>query len=290
MSRILLFGANGRLGQQLHGLLATACTVDAPLRSEVDLSHPDLGHQLTSLVPPAIVVNCAAYTNVDAAESDRQRAHDINAVAVGTIAKWCRDIGAWLIHFSTDYVFDGEKGSPYVEEDETNPVNEYGATKREGELRALDANERTIILRVAWLYDHQGPSFIRTMMRLATMRGSLSVASDQVGNPTYVRPLAEQTLRVISAVRQGHGVGGVFHLASPDFVSRYDLVSHLGQRLGWDCHIEPVASATFATPAKRPLFTALNSHRIEAQYGVRLPDWKEQLNLALAEWQGDRSD
>ena len=295
--KILLFGANGQVGHALAPLLAGLGEVVACTRADVDLSdRAALAGAIGALVDrerPAIVVNAAAYTAVDRAESEPDLAETVNAIAPGAMAQAARDAGACLVHFSTDYVFDGEKAGPYVESDPTNPLSVYGATKLRGEQAIAHACARHLILRTSWVFGAHGGNFLKTMLKLAQERDSLRVVADQIGAPTGAALLARSTLTMLGAV-----VGclatdprwGVYHLVAGGETSWHgyarDVIAK-ARDMGWpirvaDDAIAPISTADYPVAARRPANSRLDTARIRAAFGLEIPDWKAGVDEVLS--------
>lgn len=297
--RILLFGGTGLLGWELRRALAPLGEIVAPSRAQVDLQDFDAVREIIRGVRPELVVNAAAYTDVDGAESEEDLAHAVNAVAPGVLAEEVQDLGGFLVHYSTDYVFDGEKGSAYQEDDDPNPVNVYGRTKLLGEKRISESGVSGLILRLSWLYAGRRENFLTKMLQLLQTRHKVEVVDDQTGSPTWSRDAAEVTSQIVTLLKQhgqkqGGGLGdgpAVFHFAAAGSVSRYEQASAI-QRLGAEafpdagletCSISTVPSEQYPQIAKRPPATPLNSGRLQNLYKCRLPDWDESLRRCIEE-------
>ena len=295
--KILLFGANGQVGHALAPLLSGLGNVVACTRADVDLSdRAALAGALRALVDrerPTILVNAAAYTAVDRAESEPDLAETVNAIAPGAMAEAARDSGACLVHFSTDYVFDGEKAGPYVESDPTNPLSVYGATKLRGEQAIARACSRHLILRTSWVFGAHGGNFLRTMLKLAQERDSLRVVADQIGSPTGAALLARSTVTLLGAVAASPATDprwGIYHLVAGGETSwhgyaRYAIAK--ARELGWpirvpDDAIAPITTADYPVAARRPANSRLDTARIRATFGVDLPDWKAGVDEVLS--------
>jgi dTDP-4-dehydrorhamnose reductase len=262
-------------------------------RSELDVSHIDgLKHTLIE-IKPDLIINASAYTEVDRAETEPDATMKINAQAPGSMAETARKLGAVLIHYSTDYVFDGKKGHPYTENDSTNPLNMYGKSKLKGEEYIQQAGDVYLILRTSWVYSMRGNSFVNKVLRWARKNETLKIVSDQIGNPTWARALAETTNLILfrtksnlfETIREKHGI---YHLAGSGYTSRYEwakqiLANDPSQTEQLVQSIEPISSNEFPTPALRPLFTALDCAKVEENFGLRLPSWEESLRLAMTE-------
>lgn len=291
--RIVLIGRNGQLGWELQQTLPALGKVIALSRAELDLAVSDsIAKTLTDLRPD-LILNASAYTEVDLAESQVELAVQVNANAPGVLAEVAHRLGAVLIHYSTDYVFDGQGTRPYTENDPTNPVNVYGKSKYQGEQNIQQAGDAYLILRTSWVYSLRGNSFVNKVLGWARKNPTLKIVSDQVSNPTWARALAEVTASALGANKSGllekiRERRGLYHLAGGGFTSRYEWAKRI---LALDPHrteqlvqsIEPVSSLEFPTPALRPLFTALDCALFEQTFGLQMPAWGDTLKRALAE-------
>jgi dTDP-4-dehydrorhamnose reductase len=294
--KILLFGRNGQVGWELQRSLAPLGELVALDRAGAqglcgDLADPDGVAQTVRSVRPDVIVNAAAYTAVDKAESDADAARTINAVAPGTMAAAAREVDALLVHYSTDYVFDGSGTRPWVETDATGPLGVYGQTKLEGEQRIAQALPRHLVLRTSWVYGARGGNFAKTMLRLAREREELKVVADQVGAPTGADLLADVTAHAVRSLLAGGGAPGTFHVAASGATSWHEyarfVVTHAqqaGQQLkaGPD-RVLPIPSSAFATPARRPHNSRLATTRFQTTFGLALPPWEQGVARMLQE-------
>lgn len=282
MKRILLTGRNGQVGWELQRTLTPLGEVLAFDRTELDLADRD---QLVAVVreaKPDIIVNAAAYTAVDQAESDVDSAWAINATAPGILAEEAKRLGALLVHYSTDYVFDGRKDGAYTEDDTPNPLNVYGRSKLGGEQAIAAAGGRHLILRTSWVYGNRGHNFLRTMLRLAGERDELRIVDDQHGAPTWSRLIAEAT--AFALVRRDLPQG-MFHLASRGETSWFGFAEEIFANAGTGLRRPRVSSCTTADyplPAQRPANSRLDSGRFAREAGLELPDWADALALCMA--------
>ncbi len=287
--RILLFGANGQVGRSLASRLPTLGQVTALVRADADLSRPEAVAQIVRAAAPRLIVNAAAYTAVDRAETEPQLARRINADAVEAIADGARDIGAAVVHFSTDYVYDGAKGKPYVESDETNPLNEYGASKLAGDQALARSGVPHLIFRTTWVYAADGRNFRRAIITRARETGMLRVVDDQIGAPTTAESIADAVTRVLGTMLDGGRdvvdrvapLSGVYHMSARGETTWYDFARSILEREGIAATIEPVSTEEFGAPAPRPRYSVLDNAKLERSFGVALPGWIEQLD-ALA--------
>ena len=290
MLRILLIGKNGQLGWELHRALCTLGELTAVDLPEVDLEKPKPLLEMIRQLKPEVIVNAAAYTAVDKAESEPERARLINAIAPGLLADEARKVNAIFVHYSTDYVFDGKKGAPYTETDTPNPLNAYGQTKLEGERLVQQAGGASLILRTSWVYSlRQQGGFVRKVLQWASQNETLRIVEDQVANPTWARALAESTSQML--VRGSEYIRkrtGLYHLAGSGYTSRLDWARSIleldpDHRAGVTKEILPALTADFPTPAQRPLFSALNCEKFTAEFDLSLPDWRTALGLAFSD-------
>jgi dTDP-4-dehydrorhamnose reductase len=289
--RILLLGAGGRLGRELAGVLPALGAVTAPSSRELDLTRPDDVRAAVRRLRPDVLVNAAAYTDVDAAEADGDRAAALNARAPRVLAEEAAALGALLVHFSTDFVFDGAKAAAYVEDDPPAPLGVYGRTKLDGELGVRDAGCAHLILRTSWVYAADRDSFVTRVLRWARERRTLRIVADRTGNPTWCRALAEATAELLKAGSpEPAGFfgsrGGTYHLAGTGSATQWewaDAILRLDPRRSEQVLEEllPAASADFPAPAARPPFSALDCSRIQREFGVRLAPWRDDLERAL---------
>ena len=275
--RILVTGANGQLGRELQALAPAFPQFDFLFfdRATLSIADPDAINTFFARERPAYCINCAAYTAVDKAESEKESAFLINGDAVGYIATACRNTGARLIHISTDYVFDGLSETPLREEDPTNPINTYGASKLEGERQALQHYpEGTLIIRTSWVYSEFGNNFVRTMIRLMKERPSINVVSDQIGSPTYAADLAAAILHILTAPSF---IPGLYNYSNEGRISWYEFALAIRELIGSTCEVNPIPTAQYPTPAKRPRFSLLDKSLISATYHLAIPEWQPSL-------------
>ena len=292
--RILLLGKDGQVGWQLQRSLAPHGEVVACGRAQCDLADPDRIRSVVRELRPDIIVNAAAYTAVDRAESEPELAHRINAVAPGVLAEEAARSGALLLHYSTDYVFDGSKDAPYVEGDPTGPCSVYGRTKQEGEEAVRAAGGKSVIFRSSWVFGARGENFVKTILRLARDRDNLRVVDDQVGSPTPAAMIATVTGVGLAMLRHGaaleRGETRLYHLAAARPVSWCDfartIVGLAGSAPGFALRLKPeaiaaISSAEYPTAARRPLNSRLDCTRLENDFGLQMPDWQPYLERML---------
>jgi dTDP-4-dehydrorhamnose reductase len=286
--RILLTGVNGQLGYELRRTLLPLGEVIACDRVALDLANPATVRKVVRETRPRLIVNAAAYTAVDQAESEPELALAINATAPGLLAEEAKRVGASIVHYSTDYVFDGEKSAPYVEEDLPAPLNVYGRSKLAGEQAVIAAGVPYLIFRTSWLYGMRGRNFMLTIRRLAAERQVLRVVHDQRGAPTWSRPVAEATALAIARCGLEFGsAAGVYHLSCAGKASWYDFAARIVHSGGSPhsakvlARVEPISSDDYAAPARRPLNSLLSCARARQALGVELPAWDDALALCL---------
>lgn len=286
--RIFILAENGQLGWELCRTLAPLGEIIAVDYPKIDLERPETVCELIREIKPALVVNAAAYTAVDLAETERERAAKINAIAPGLLAEECHRLGAMFFHYSTDYVFDGTKGSPYIESDTPNPLSVYGRSKLEGEQLVRKAGGAHLIFRTSWVYSLRGQGgFISKVMQWSRRQETLRMVTDQVSNPTWARMLAEVAAQI--AVRGQKYVAersGLYHLAGSGFASRLEWAKMIleldpNKQEQITKEILPALTADFPTPAERPLFSALDCSKFESTFDLKLPDWQTALRLAM---------
>jgi dTDP-4-dehydrorhamnose reductase len=281
---IVVTGKNGQLGSELE-ILAPAFEVQYDFllvdRSQLDLSSNESIDNFFSVHKPSVVINCAAYTAVDKAETDRDAAFQVNAVAVGKLAAFCKAIGALFITVSTDYVFDGNGTSSYLPSDATDPINYYGASKAEGEKLAITNNPDSIIIRTSWVYSRFGNNFVKTMIRLMGERPSLNVVGDQIGAPTYAADLASAIMHIVAQKIAGNKHSGIYHFSNSGAISWYDFAVAIGEMTHSNCVVAKIGSEAFPTPAKRPHYSLMDCSSIIQDFGVGQPDWKESLQVCI---------
>ncbi len=272
---IVIFGAHGQLGRVLTRVLAPLGPVQALGRADCDVGDEEVVHATVRRLMPGVIVNASAYTAVDRAESEHAAAYRINAQAPGFLADAAAAADAWLVHYSTDYVFDGGKGAPYEERDPTAPLGVYGDSKRRGEEAVLARPIVAFVLRTAWLYDREGRNFLTTIRRLAAA-GPLRIVADQYGTPTSAMVLAEATsaiLRHPEAVR----AGGLYHAACTGVTSWHGFACAIVEAVGAKVEVAPITTAEYPTAARRPAYSVLDSRLLQERLGIVLPPWSRAL-------------
>ncbi|MCE9569220.1 MAG: dTDP-4-dehydrorhamnose reductase [Rhodocyclales bacterium] len=284
--KILLTGCAGQLGRELKRSLASLGEVVACDRRQIDLADPDAVRDAVRAIAPDAIVNAAAYTAVDNAEAEPATAGAINTVAPGILADEAKRLGALLVHYSTDYVFDGAKPTPYIEDDVTAPLSAYGRSKRDGDLAIAASGARYLILRTSWVYGLHGANFMKTMLRLAREHDELRVVDDQIGAPTWTRHLADATAMILA---RDETPQGVYHLAAAGETSWHGYaeaivaearVAGLLEKLPG---VRRITSADYPLPALRPTNSRLDCSRFHRDFGLALPDWRTGLIDCLAD-------
>jgi dTDP-4-dehydrorhamnose reductase len=304
--RILLTGASGQVGGELLHTLASLGEVVAPLRSELDLTDPASIRRVVQGVRPRWIVNPAAYTAVDKAESEPELAHAINFEAIRTLAEEARKVEAAVIHFSTDYVFDGESGTPYDELHPTHPVSVYGASKLAGEQTLASSGTGHLIFRTSWVYGATGKNFLKTILKAASERERLRVVADQHGAPTWSRDLARMTAHVIQQIEERSassnlsrgmaGVSGIYHAAGAGETTWHGFASAAIERAfeldpsAKLAEIDAISTAEYPTPARRPANSRLNCNKLDTTFGWKMMDWHDSLREVMAELELQRRE
>ncbi len=285
--KILLTGSTGQVGYELARSLQGLGDVVAVDRNVMDLSNLDQVRDVIRTVRPQLIVNPAAYTAVDKAESEPELAYRVNAEAPGLMAQEAKLLGAAMVHYSTDYVFDGSNPEPRGEDDVTGPLNVYGASKLAGEQAIAAAGIDHLIFRTSWVYGMRGKNFLLTMMRLASEREELKVVADQHGAPTWSRTIADTTALVLAQARQGGPEwwgqnSGVYHLSAQGQTTWFEFTQAIVEAAGLSCRVLPIGSAEYPTPARRPQYSVMSSERLVSRF-CRLPDWKQALHLCMGQ-------
>lgn len=278
--RILVTGANGQLGQELQRISAAFPDYEFTFltREKLSIENDAQVKEAFKKIQPAFCINCAAYTAVDKAETDKDAAYNINAKAVGHLAIASKQNGARFIHVSTDYVFDGNATQPYKVNAPVNPQGVYGTTKLEGERIALSSNPESIIIRTSWVYSEFGKNFVKTMMRLMKEKESLNVVNDQSGSPTYAFDLAEAILEIISS---GKWKSGIYHYSNTGIITWYDFAVAIRDLIHSNCKVNPIPTSGYPTPAKRPAYSAMDTSLIADTFDIKLKPWKERLSACI---------
>lgn len=281
MTKILVIGANGQLGSEINKISGQFfglefCFTDV---AELDITNPEKVAEFLSGFKPDFLINCAAYTNVDKAETDVATATLLNATAVGILAEQSAKAGCKIIHVSTDYVFDGNGPRPYREDDQVDPQSAYGRTKLEGELLCRKFNPESLIIRTSWLYSAFGNNFVKTMVRLGTERSELGVIADQIGTPTNAADLASAILSIISSVKSGEKafVAGIYHYSNEGVASWYDFTKAIFDIAEINCLVKPIATEDYPSSVQRPPYSVMNKSKIKLIFGLKIPHWRDSL-------------
>jgi len=300
--QILLIGTNGQVGRELNKMLPRVGEVTTLDRQQLDISKPEEIRGAIRGLRPALIVNAAAYTAVDKAESEQALARAINAEAPDVMAQEAKKIGALFVHYSTDYVFDGLKTTPYEENDPTNPQNVYGKTKLDGERAVQSSGANHLIFRTEWVYGAEGRNFLLTILRLATQREELKIVYDQAGAPTCSREIAKATTDIISRIfgpedssRSSADVSGIYHMTAGGETTWYDFAKAILEEARaiepstpWFAaatsglplitqRVMPIRAVEYPTPARRPAYSVLSNEHMARVFSVRMPDWRAQL-------------
>lgn len=302
MTKILILGKQGQVAWELQVTLATLGNVTVLGSQELDLANPDRIRDRVRQIQPDIIVNAAAYTAVDKAENEPDLCMSINATAPGILAELAREFQALLVHYSTDYVFDGTKTSPYLETDPTNPLSVYGASKLAGERAIIQVDCPHLILRTTWVYGNRGKNFLLTILRLAAERTELKIIADQFGAPTWSRAIAEATAQILAQchrdsrseqLSQRSSIRGIYNLSAAGKTSWHGFASEIVTQYrsqSPDRHLAvqniiPIPTSEYPTPAQRPANSILDNRKISTDFGVQMPEWHLSLSQLLARWQ-----
>lgn len=280
---LLVTGASGQVGRALAQLKSTRPNDQWHFvgRAGLDLTDPSAIHAVVNDIAPDIIINCAAYTAVDRAESEPDLADAVNHRAVAALAEASRRQGACLLHISTDYVFDGTAHRPYGEDSPTAPMSVYGRSKLAGEEAFIASGARGAIVRTSWVYDGESKNFVTTMCRLGAERESLGVVADQIGSPTWAMELAAALLQMAASPRLRECRAERYHFAGAGVCSWYDLAHAVMAEAQINCRVEPITTADYPTPALRPAFSVLDTRKIRSDFDLRIPHWRDSLALAL---------
>ncbi|MBU0498484.1 MAG: dTDP-4-dehydrorhamnose reductase [Gammaproteobacteria bacterium] len=285
MAKILLLGGSGQVGWELRRTLAPLGRVTVTTRETLDLSNLMAVQRFLETERPAIILNAAAYTAVDRAEQEEPDAVRLNAELPALLARWSAECAAPLIHFSTDYVFDGTKTEPYGEDDVPNPLNVYGRSKLAGDLALLDGAWAPFVFRVSWVYGARGRNFLLTLLRLMTERDALRIVDDQWGAPTWSRDIAQATAFVVYRLLREPGFAdsakGLYHLSPEGETTWFGFASAIREIAGLECRLEPIPSSEYPTPARRPTNSRMNADKLFHALGLRLPHWRDSLGACM---------
>lgn len=305
MNRILITGGNGQLGWELRRALAPLGEVTAPDRREMDLADPDAVRRAMRERRPTLVVNAAAYTAVDKAEEETDSAMSVNGKAPGILAEEAKKSGAFLVHYSTDYVFDGEKNGPYGEDDPPRPVNVYGKTKLAGEQAVQAVGASHLIFRTSWIFSRRGSNFLLTILRLARERQELRVVNDQTGAPTWSRMIAEITVQILAQIYSANrlhfsdkiNANGIYHLTGGGQTSWFGfadailkeaarLMPQASSSTARQVGVVPIPTSEYPRPARRPRNSLMSNGKLQETFGLVMPSWEAMLEMCLQEMDG----
>ncbi len=280
MKKILITGANGQLGSELRELSVDNTQYEWVFTDwqELDLCNLETLASNIAAINPQIIINCAAHTAVDKAESEVELSDVLNHQAVAVMAKWSNDHHCKFIHVSTDYVFDGNSAVALTEDAETNPINVYGTTKLAGEKACMENNPAAIIIRTSWVYSSFGNNFVKTMSRLMQERDSLNVVNDQVGSPTYAADLAKAIMTIIN---HKNWQSGIYNFSNEGEISWHQFALAIQEIGNFDCNVGGIPSSDYPTPAKRPAYSLLDKSKIKTTFGVEVPDYKVSLKKCM---------
>lgn len=281
MKKILITGANGQLGSELKVLSEIYTQFEWVFTDYQELNLCDLDNLESSIVKinPQIIINCAAHTAVDKAESEVELSDVLNHQAVAVMAKWSHQNDCKFVHVSTDYVFDGTASTALAESAPTGPINVYGVTKLAGEKACIEENPSAIIIRTSWVYSSFGNNFVKTMSRLMQERDSLNVVNDQIGSPTYAADLAQAILTIVT---HENWQAGIYHFSNEGEISWYEFALAIQEIGSFECNVSGIPSSAYPTPAKRPQYSLLDKTKIKNTFGVVVPEYKESLVKCMA--------
>lgn len=283
LKTILVTGAGGQLGMEIWKLSDQYPSYNFlfTTREELPIDNFDLVKKYFEQQQIDSCINCAAYTAVDKAESEKEKAFLINAEAAGNLAAVCKDHQTQFIHISTDYVFDGTASSPYKEEDKVSPMSIYGASKLKGEELVLNNNASSIIIRTSWVYSSFGNNFVKTMLRLMNEKTSINVVNDQYGSPTYAADLAKMILTITDR-ENSSSQSGIFNYCNEGVITWYKFATEIKDFIKSNCNINPIPTIQYPTPAKRPHYSVLDTSKIKNTFNIDIPEWKDSLHECLS--------
>jgi len=279
--KILVTGKNGQLGSEIRSLKKRHHEFIYTDSKELDITNSSQLKLQLEKIAPDVIINCAAYTAVDLAEDESEKAASVNYTAVKNIVELCENKGIRLIHISTDYVFNGKENKAYIESDQTEPVNEYGCSKLKGEHAIIDSGVQAIIIRTSWLYSNYGNNFVKTMIRFGKERNEVNVVSDQYGSPTNAEDLAEACVSIALSDKKWKEGTEVYHYSNIGEINWYQFAKEIMSISNLECKVKPVSSDEFPTKAKRPKFSTLNKEKITRDFGIKIPDWDVSLRKKL---------
>jgi len=280
--KIAVFGANGQLGRSMR-FISDNFPQHNFIFTDIDKLDIRSYDQISSFVSnnyPHVFINCAAYTAVDKAEGDKKAAKDLNANAVDNMAKIAAEHNIFLVHVSTDYIYDGKQNRPYRETDNVHPISMYGRTKWKGEVAIMKSLCRAAIIRTSWLYSEYGTNFVKTMFQLGATENELKIVFDQIGTPTYARDLAKAIMQIVNQMEKVKTVE-VFHYSNEGIASWYDVAVEIMQQGKRKCKVLPILTQQYPTPAKRPLYAVLDKQKIKQTFDIEIPHWRDSLKQCM---------
>jgi dTDP-4-dehydrorhamnose reductase len=285
--KVLITGSKGQLGMSIEKLSPEFPDYQFIYTDveELDITKADDIRKFIAENKPEVIINCAAYTAVDKAEEEPEKAHLLNVTAPGLLAKAASENNILLIHISTDFIFGGDRKTPYKEEDKAVPESVYAKTKADGEQAVIKNSKRAVIFRTSWLYSEFGHNFAKTILRLAKERPEINVVDDQIGTPTYATDLAEIILNLLPELNKPPRGTEILHFSNEGIASWYDFAKEIVQQSGLKCKVNPISTEEYPLPAKRPAYSVLNKSKIKSKYGIEIPDWEESLGRCLKEIQ-----
>lgn len=283
-TKILVTGANGQLGSELRELSGKYVDYDFTFTdvADLDITSVDALNAFFSKDKFDFVINCAAYTAVDAAESNQELAFRLNTTAIDLLVEMAGKYGFFLVQISTDYVFDGEKNNPYTEDDVPIPSSTYGKTKLEAERLIIYSDINAIVIRTAWLYSTYGKNYVKSMIKYGNERDEMNIVFDQVGTPTYARDLADTILAIIPQLQKKEKpYREIFHYTNEGVCSWFDFTKHIYNLEGINCKVNPIRTSEYPTPAQRPAYSVLDKSKIKKTFGIDIPYWTDSLDAML---------
>jgi dTDP-4-dehydrorhamnose reductase len=280
--KILITGSNGQLGNEIKELAGSHPHYQFQYTdvNELDIADPVKVSQYFESHSPDVVINCAAYTAVDKAETDKDLAYLVNAIAPGNLAAAAAKTGAFMVHISTDYVYGGKNYSPYCETDPLHPASVYAKSKAAGEDAVKKSGASALIIRTSWLYSAFGNNFVKTMMKYGAERGKLNVVFDQIGTPTYAHDLAKTILDILP-LAMGEGGAKIYHYSNEGVASWYDFAKAIIEISGIDCIINPIPTKDYPLPAERPFYSVLDKAKIKKDFAIEIPYWRDSVKLCI---------
>jgi dTDP-4-dehydrorhamnose reductase len=283
MKKVLITGADGQLGHSMRKIspLYPGLNFIYIDIKDIDITDEPALAKFIKKNTPDVILNCAAYTAVDKAEEEPDKAMLINAGAVRNLARLSKELGIFMIHISTDYVFDGYGKRPYLETDITHPVSSYGNSKLQGEINMMESGCNGIIFRTSWLYSEYGNNFLKTIQRLAAEREELKIVADQTGTPTYARDLGKVILDIVSKAGIPPGIE-IYHYSNEGICSWYEFAIAIVNTGHYNCRVSPIPTTAYPLPAKRPMYSVLNKEKIKNTFGIEIPRWDVSLRICMA--------